>query len=503
MGRPPLTIAEREERERIRQEKRKRPTLTEEEKRERCRERKSKQRENPNYRSAENQQKRARYHNNSNGEGSSNQPVEEEEEEEEDDDDMMNDNEEMKKERLIAARHVFMSVWTVSGVRGQFKCKGAINNIPVSVDTSVSSLPRSLNDTNIVPVRLAQNMTDVHNYMEGNVNPHNVWEAIYYLKTQPAYEKHDVTIDDTWLNTYDHLSNIDFNEEQDENKEDIAGGDDVIIEEDIPVGGSETLFSGEETPDSDNGFGLKMAPGERSTALSLLMDEDTDFLALPQIFGGQILEPKYEEKKLSYACLTKSLVRSADRRAVRPDYLFYMDKKKLLLNLVGGVSTMMRKNKSGSNSLKANQVLQDDVIANSIKKDEAFNVFSGVRSSPAYWKTEKCNVMAMIRQLGIPTLFITLSAAETKWLELIVILKKLIDKQEITEEEASNLSSDEIARLIQSDAPTCARYLDQRFRHLKSTWKPPHGPFGNRSVKDYYYRIEFQHRGSPHVHMLA
>jgi hypothetical protein len=30
----------------------------------------------------------------------------------------------------------------------------------------------------------------------------------------------------------------------------------------------------------------------------------------------------------------------------------------------------------------------------------------------------------------------------------------------------------------------------------------PGGPFGKNRIKDYYYRIEFQHRGSPHIHMV-
>lgn len=34
------------------------------------------------------------------------------------------------------------------------------------------------------------------------------------------------------------------------------------------------------------------------------------------------------------------------------------------------------------------------------------------------------HIMAMVRQLGIPTLFVTLSAAEARWPELLVILKK-------------------------------------------------------------------------------
>ena len=39
-------------------------------------------------------------------------------------------------------------------------------------------------------------------------------------------------------------------------------------------------------------------------------------------------------------------------------------------------------------------------------------------SSPPYVEHKRKDLMAMISQLGIPTLFISLSAADTKWLEL-------------------------------------------------------------------------------------
>ena len=43
--------------------------------------------------------------------------------------------------------------------------------------------------------------------------------------------------------------------------------------------------------------------------------------------------------------------------------------------------------------------------------------------------------MAMICQLGIPTLFISLSAADTKWLELLQSIYKLTNKKNITHEQ--------------------------------------------------------------------
>ncbi len=40
--------------------------------------------------------------------------------------------------------------------------------------------------------------------------------------------------------------------------------------------------------------------------------------------------------------------------------------------------------------------------------------------------------------------------------------------------------------------PTWARYADRRFRTLKSTRKPLHGPFGDYELVDYYYIITYK-----------
>lgn len=77
-----------------------------------------------------------------------------------------------------------------------------------------------------------------------------------------------------------------------------------------------------------------------------------------------------------------------------------------------------------------------------------------------------------------------------------------MDKEEIAD--VSDMDFQEKARLIRSDPVTCALYFDHRFKELKATWNNTNeGPFGYYKVNEMYYRIEFQHRGSPHVHILV
>ena len=133
-----------------------------------------------------------------------------------------------------------------------------------------------------------------------------------------------------------------------------------------------------------------------------------------------------------------------------------------MLSIKSATSIALRKHVRSTN-VTAGNALNDAFMTNLIQHDDGFRILKGIRSSPAHWEAEKKKAVAMIRQFGLPTFFITLSAAETKWLELLVILSKTVDNVVITEEEASNFSFTEKARLIRSDSITCARYFDFRF----------------------------------------
>lgn len=93
------------------------------------------------------------------------------------------------EERLVSARHVFQSIFTIGGLKGQYRSKGAIDNVPVSVTKTVEAIPRLLDDTNMISVKLTRRLIQNNNYMEGNVNPNYVWTAANVLSTSEAYIK--------------------------------------------------------------------------------------------------------------------------------------------------------------------------------------------------------------------------------------------------------------------------------------------------------------------------
>lgn len=63
------------------------------------------------------------------------------------------------------------------------------------------------------------------------------------------------------------------------------------------------------------------------------------------------------------------------------------------------------------------------------------------------------------------------------------------------------MSLEHKSKLIKADPVTCARYFDYRFSKFFSDVLCNEMHFVGQT-QDFFYRIEFQQRGSPHVHML-
>lgn len=60
-----------------------------------------------------------------------------------------------------------------------------------------------------------------------------------------------------------------------------------------------------------------------------------------------------------------------------------------------------------------------DNVQAMLRTDTVFKFMKNLRSSPAYWNTVLFDLLAMVRQLGIPAWFSTLSAADMQWPEVI------------------------------------------------------------------------------------
>ena len=114
--------------------------------------------------------------------------------------------------------------------------------------------------------------------------------------------------------------------------------------------------------------------------------------------------------------------------------------------------------------------------------------------------------MALLRQNGSPSLFLTLSCAEFDWPELLREIAETIYKRKFTAEEIEGLSNQERNKLISENVVQSTVHFQKRIEKMFTLMG--YDFFGDKnqvyvySASSYFYRVEFQQRGAPHVHSL-
>ncbi|XP_051814270.1 EF-hand domain-containing protein D1 isoform X1 [Acanthochromis polyacanthus] len=168
----------------------------------------------------------------------------------------------------------------------------------------------------------------------------------------------------------------------------------------------------------------------------------------------------------------------------------------------GSMSIQMRKGKMRTKDGRAikNSMLQDkEEVERLIQAKEAMRFMQPLRGTPAYWNKSLRDLHAMLRQLGKPTFFLTFSAAEMRWPEIIGVIKS---QQGQTLGDFSELDWKAKCDILRSNPVTVMRMFEKRVDALMAKLiLSPARPIGE--VEDYFYRVEFQARGSPHIHMLV
>ena len=107
---------------------------------------------------------------------------------------------------------------------------------------------------------------------------------------------------------------------------------------------------------------------------------------------------------------------------------------------------------------------------------------SSLRGTSQFWFKQRSRLISMVDTLGMPTVFFTHSAADGQWPELARLICP--DKKD---------SSSSRSRAV-SDNPAIADWF---FYHRISKFVDVMG------AVDFWYRFEWQHRGSLHVHGIA
>ncbi|GFW22575.1 ATP-dependent DNA helicase [Trichonephila clavipes] len=385
-------------------------------------------------------------------------------------------------ERLISPRIPFMQIRRLRHVNGQYGILGQIINVPVDVDTMIKSLPRNVDDDYCINVHIKRKQIHKSSYLQGIINKRTIKTWLQFLLATPLYTMYEIKMDQSFFDNNSISTEIPL--------EDIS--------EHIPI--EESLTAQQHTLSWDEEQYLCIAPGEQNVPRSLLFDEHAEELSFPSIYLGEFRRFR-EGIKATPFMMASSELRRSDRRAVTPHHLLYVAMKIMRLRVRDSLTIAFKH--VGKNTTVTRQQIEDEhYINNCIETNLAF--LRSIPNSTWYWSNRKKDLFGMIRQLGKPTIFLTLSANEIGWTDLIQILYTLKHSGvEISTEAAENLHYLEKTTLINEDAVTCAIYFNKLVNVLMSILQSKKlSPFGKYYVVEYFKRIEFQHRGSPHAHIL-
>ena len=387
----------------------------------------------------------------------------------------------------------------------QLKINGNVVNVPADVINTVNLLPRLPGQSGTIKVQLKRRLQYKSSALALNIRPHKVLQAANWLASNSTlYQEQGITFNPDWpINfdqSYEPNQQIDDTSEACESRnvsDDILTDQDSEFSEDeaeIPAGVTGSMLTPPDfVDDSEREHILNVAPGEGNRPLSVFKDKYSEELAYPGIFlGQQRPETKDRLSNVYYSDICKSELRRSDRRAATcVENIFFKTKKLQMKLLLGKSQIALRKCKGNNSSPTAGQLKQQGSLEKLIHHDEGYRFLRALRGSPPYFEKAKKDLFAMIRQLGPATLFCSFSSAETKWIHLLKILGKLVDRRNYSDEELENLNWEEKCRLIQSDPVTCARHFDYQFNTiLKQFLLSEIAPIGK--ISHWFYRVEYQ-----------
>ncbi|KAL3257229.1 hypothetical protein MRX96_017076 [Rhipicephalus microplus] len=249
----------------------------------------------------------------------------------------------------------------------------------------------------------------------------------------------------------------------------------------------------------DQSHSLHLAPGENRVPLALFMDAYAEELAFPTIYMS--VPRKIIGPRSTPFAMASSEIRRTHRRGETPEHVLYMAAKVMRHNVAE--SNMMFRTNETTGSITREQLESGGkkFLEEVLDRDLAF--MRGVPNTVQYWQDRRSELFATIRQLGKPHAFLTMSASEVHWERLLETLERLRVGPDGTPRPMSEMMAWERVELVNEDPVACAMYINRIFDVIMNVLADRNcSPFRPYVIRHYFKRVEFQQRGSPHVHVI-
>uniref|UniRef100_A0AAX7UK93 ATP-dependent DNA helicase n=1 Tax=Astatotilapia calliptera TaxID=8154 RepID=A0AAX7UK93_ASTCA len=411
------------------------------------------------------------------------------------------------EQHLIALHIPFMKMLALPK-GGQNGVHGPVTCVPANIVETTNVLPRSSMEGSLLPVKLKRKLTYKGHYQYQFVDTIHIRQALQYLKGSNVHYK-DVEFNKSWQNQFCMHQEEAVEEESDKNA--VSGvissnvDDELLHDRQQHCMFQDTCLMpvdiGQEALDQYFTNILNLAPAEGNNPVKLLSDHANEAKCFPVLFPkGVNTYHENREKRLTLSRYFNNRILHADGRfAQNVEYIFFAQYMSEIEQVISNVSIALRKGKGDCTYQNvSHELLKDE---ESLKKllefDDGYRFLKPIRGTPAFWQAAQRDLLACVRQLGIPTWFCSFSSADMRWTNLLYSILKQQGRTETVEQ----LEWADRCDLLRRNPVTAARMFDFRWHcFLKEVLMSPLHPIGK--IKDYFYRVEFQQRGSPHVHCL-
>ena len=252
-----------------------------------------------------------------------------------------------------------------------------------------------------------------------------------------------------------------------------------------------------ENPSADARYIYSVAPAEGQTPIFIMNDIRFEEMFNPNKFCFDVGGFHTERcRKITYRKYFNQRLLDVDGRFAKDlDYFFVAQYIVESKQIHDDANNLIWRQKP------AGQARNQATINDPVRNDKAYHFMKNVRGSPPYYQRTFYDLLAMIRQLGTPTWFFTLSAAaDMKWPDMIQNIAKQYGVT-YTDDDVAALSFEEKSNWLRRNPVTAARYFQYRLNEFFQNFlKSPAEPLGE--IVGYAIRIEFQARGPPHDHTV-
>ena len=182
-----------------------------------------------------------------------------------------------------------------------------------------------------------------------------------------------------------------------------------------------------------------LAPGEGK--IPVFKEPHAEYLCFCTIFCGQQQPPNSEHKwKVHTSDIFKSELCHVDTHvSLNIPNIFWKAKYLQIQQITNKVTLALchvvgpKKRKVTAHSL-CNKNLQEEIC----HLDKGYAIFHTIWNIPPYFKAKMKEVLSMLPELGIPTIFFSISSADTNRLPLLKCLGLLEDKEVYSDEYITN-----------------------------------------------------------------